>query len=278
MLECRGPVTVEGSRWKTEAKGRLEKRAIVSSGKENGSEDHRPKEMWVAEQLQEALQENRSEKTVVGTEADHACGPRGRGNGGEGHLHLGSGAPLPGLSQAGHQRAGGGGGSLAPGKGDPEAGGAGSVAGKPRGHGSPVPRRPGTGGCSRGEHGDGRPGRLRQRLPLGTGALGSSGHPSGAARSARALRAGREQGAGPLRRAPPLRTRAWLWAPRPPTGPVGLLHHCFGPWTSPFLLMDPKCSCPKGEGPLELSPTDACFPGTGRDRGSLGLQKGVCGV
>ena len=38
MLECRGPVTVEGSRWKTEAKGRLEKRAIVSSGKENGSE------------------------------------------------------------------------------------------------------------------------------------------------------------------------------------------------------------------------------------------------
>lgn len=44
----------------------------------------------------------------------------------------------------------------------------------------------------------------------------------------------------------------------------GLLHNCFGPWTSPFLLMDRKCSCPTGEGPLDLSPTDACFPGTGR--------------
>ena len=233
--------------------------------------------MWVVEQLQETLQENRCERTVVETEAGHAWGPRGRGNGGEGHLHLGSGAPLPGLSRAGHQRAGGGCGSLAPGKGDQEAGGAGSVVGKPRGHSSPVPRRPGTGGCSRGEHGDGRPGRLGQRLPLGTGALGSAGtQVEPRARPGRCGGAG--AGGGASAAAPPLRTRDWLWAPRPPTGPVGLLHHCFGPWTSPFLLMDPKCSCPTGEGPLELSPTDVCFAGTGRDRGSLGLQKGVCGV
>nr|XP_025124046.1 uncharacterized protein LOC112580110 [Bubalus bubalis] len=180
--------------------------------------------MWVAEQLQETLQENRSEKTVPS--GTPASGRRGWFTGSR--------------------------------QGRPGGRGAESVAGKPRGHGSPVPRRPGTGGCSRGEHGDGRPGRLRQRLPLGTGALGSSGHPSGAARSARALRAGREQGAGPLRRAPPLRTRDWLWAPRPPTGPVGLLHHCFGPWTSPFLLMDPKCSCPTAAlAPAPARPADA---------------------
>ena len=98
-------------------------------------------------------------------------------------------------------------------------------------------------------------------LALGPGAAGGAGAGGGASAAA-----------------PPLRTRDWLWAPRPPTGPVGLLHHCFGPWTSPFLLMDPKCSCPTGEGPLELSPTDVCFAGTGRDRGSLGLQKGVCGA
>lgn len=72
-------MTVEGSRWKSEAKGPLEKRATVSSGKENGSEDQRPEEMGVAGLLQETLQENRCERTVVGTEAGHAWGPRGTG-------------------------------------------------------------------------------------------------------------------------------------------------------------------------------------------------------
>lgn len=215
--------------------------------------------MWVAG----LLQENRCERTVVGTEADHAWGPRGRGNGGEGHLHLGSGAPLPGLSQVGQEPAGGGGGSLAPGKRDPEAGGAGSVAGKPRGHRSRAPRRSGTGGCSRGEHGDGRPGRLGHRLPLGARPLGSS-RTQVQRRSARRCGRGGRRGRGLCARATPLGTRARLWAPRPRTGPVGMLHHCFGPWTSPFLLMDPRCSCPTGEGPLDLSPTDACFPGTGQ--------------
>lgn len=175
------------------------KRAIVSSRKENGSEDQRPKEMWVAG----LLQENRCERTVVGTEAGHAWGPRGRGNGGEGHLHLGSGAPLPGLSQVGQEPAGGGGGSLAPGKRDPEAGGAGSVAGKPRGHRSRAPRRSGTGGCSRGEHGDGRPGRLGHCLPLGARPLGSS-RTQVQRRSARRCGRGGRRGRGLCARATPL--------------------------------------------------------------------------
>ena len=72
-------MTVEGSRWKPEAKGPLEKRATVSSGKEKGSEDQRPEEMGVAGLLQETLQENPCERAVAGTEAGHAWGPRGRG-------------------------------------------------------------------------------------------------------------------------------------------------------------------------------------------------------